>query len=469
LKRAVESAGFTVPTPIQADAMPPALAGRDVMGRAQTGSGKTAAFVLPILQRLARAHAGSAAAFRATEGRATEEGPTARKKTRRPFPRALVLAPTRELAQQIGEVFWEMGRHLPLRSAVIYGGVGKQPQIDRLRRGIDILVATPGRLLDLMGTGHVRLKHIEVVVLDEADRMLDMGFIPDVKRIVAELPIDRQSLFFSATLPGPIVELAQRMLREPERIEIEDTVETIPSIDQRLLFVERVNKRALLMELLNGAADSRTLVFTRTKHGAQRLARQLSRGGVSADSLHGDKSQGARRKALDGFSCGRIRVLVATDIASRGLDVNDIAHVINYDLPYEPEAYVHRIGRTARAGQSGSAVSFCDETEVKQLRDIERLLEARVTVDDDHAYHSPETAGMRSALEPAQGNGGGNGSRRSARGARDRGGNNRVARDRGGHSTAARNGNRPDGRHSSGPSTGRRRPRRSRPDGGRSR
>ena len=324
---------------------------------------------------------------------------------------------------------------------------------------MDILVATPGRLLDLMGTGHVGLKHIEVFVLDEADRMLDMGFIPDVKRIVAELPAGRQALFFSATLPGPIVELAQRMLREPRRIEIEDTVETIPSIDQKLLFVERVNKRALLMELLNGAVDSRTLVFTRTKHGARRLARQLSRGGVSAESLHGDKSQGARRKALDGFSAGSIRVLVATDVASRGLDVNDIAHVINYDLPYEPEAYVHRIGRTARAGQKGSAVSFCDVTEVKQLREIEKLLEGRVKVDDDHAYHSPEAAEMRSALEPAQRKGRENTSRRSGRGGSDRSGRN----------PAGQNVNRPGGGRSRVPTTSRTRPPRSRPGGGRSR
>jgi ATP-dependent RNA helicase RhlE len=381
LRRALELAGFSTPTPIQLRAVPPALAGRDVMGSAQTGSGKTAAFALPILQWLAK------------NPRRRVAG----------APRALILAPTRELARQIGDVLGQLGRHLPIRALVIYGGVGKRPQVGSLGRGTDILVATPGRLLDLMGEGHLTLRDVTIVVLDEADRMLDMGFVPDVRRILAALPERRQSLFFSATLPDPIIELAETMVREPVRIEIAASVETTPSIDQSLLFVGRENKRALLIHLLRLCAGSRTLVFTRTKHRARNLARQLSTVGLPADSLHGDKSQTARQRALEGFHSGRISILVATDIASRGLDVDDISHVINYELPHEPEVYVHRIGRTARAGKKGTAVSFCDSDEVGQLRDIEELLRTRVPVREDHLYHSAEAAAMRRELDLRRG------------------------------------------------------------------
>ncbi|MCG8477857.1 MAG: DEAD/DEAH box helicase [Spirochaetales bacterium] len=386
LQRALDDAGFVEPTPIQAQAIPVAIAGNDILASAQTGSGKTAAFTLPILHRLSQ-----------ERGRA-----------RPGSPRALILAPTRELAHQIGEVFRELGHHLPLRRLVIFGGVGKQPQVKNLRRGVDILVATPGRLLDLMNTGDVTLRDIEVVVLDEADRMLDMGFIPDVKRIIAALPQRRQSLFFSATLPTEVTGLAQSMLTDPQQIEIARTVETTPRIDQTLLFVDRSNKRELLMNLLAEGNWSRTIVFTRTKYGARNLERRLSRTGVSVDSLHGDKSQTARRRALDGFSSGRIDVLVATDIASRGLDVDDVTHVINYELPHEPEVYVHRIGRTARAGKEGSAVSFCDSTEIKQLVDIEKLLKERVPVDIDHPFHCQEAQRARNAVDARAGGAGRN-------------------------------------------------------------
>ncbi len=408
LQRALKDSGFTEPTPIQAEAIPTALAGHDILGCAQTGSGKTAAFSLPILHRLA------------------EE----RRRARPGSPRALVLAPTRELAHQIGEVFGELGRHLRLRRLVVFGGVGKHPQIKSLGRGVDILIATPGRLLDLMNTGDVTLRDIEIVVLDEADRMLDMGFLPDVKRIIAALPQRRQSLFFSATLPTEVAGLAANMLVDPTRIEIERTIETTPRIDQTLLFVDRSNKRELLMNLLAEGNWSRTIVFTRTKYGARNLEKRLARNGLSVDSLHGDKSQTARRKALDGFSSGRIDVLVATDIASRGLDVDDVTHVINYELPHEPEVYVHRIGRTARAGKEGSAVSFCDTTEIKQLVDIEKLLKARVPVDIDHPFHCQDAQQARNVVDSRAGGrnrrGGGGAPRPRGRNTR-RGRNSRTA------------------------------------------
>ena len=391
LIRALESAGFTSPTPIQAQAIPAALEGRDVLGSAQTGSGKTAAFVLPILEKLA------------AEPARPISGTT----------RALILAPTRELAGQIGEVFSDLGQFLKLRRTVIFGGVGKQQQIHVLRRGVDILVATPGRLLDLMNDGALTLDLVSILVVDEADRMLDMGFIPDVRRIVSALPRDRQSMFFSATLPTPIITLAREIVRDPVRVEITHTHQERPQIAQRLLFVERENKKDLLADLLDDTGADRTIVFMRTKYSAQNLARKLERSGVSADSLHGNKSQAARQKALARFSSGRVRVLVATDIASRGLDVDDIEHVINFDLPHEPDVYIHRIGRTARAGKSGTAVSFCDPTQVTQLRDIERLLDERIPVDNDHSYHSMVAENAREALEARRSGGGNNGARRS--------------------------------------------------------
>jgi ATP-dependent RNA helicase RhlE len=381
IQRALAAARFHTPTPIQQQAIPLLLEGHDLLGCAQTGSGKTAAFGLPILQHIAR-----------------NPRPPAARSTR-----ALVLAPTRELALQIGETLEGFGRYVRARVAVVFGGVNKKPQIAELTRGVDVLVATPGRLLDLMGEGWVRLTGVEIVVLDEADRMLDMGFIPDVERILAALPLSRQSLFFSATMPPDVARLARSMLRDPRQVEIARTVRTIPRIEQRVLFVDREDKRDLLSELLAGGTVSRALVFTRTKHRARDLARHLLRAGFRADALHGDKSQSQRQKALEAFHAGRIQVLVATDIAARGLDVDDIDHVINYELPNEPEGYVHRIGRTARAGKEGIALSLCDAAEAEYLRDIEKLAGAPLAVDAGHRWHSAAAAAARAALERGRG------------------------------------------------------------------
>jgi ATP-dependent RNA helicase RhlE len=370
IRQALHEEGFETPTPIQREAIPLLLASHDLMGCAQTGSGKTAAFTLPILQTLAK----------------SQRNPIPRS------PRALVLAPTRELAAQISSSIASFGRHLRLRQAVVYGGVSKRSQVAELARGVDVLVATPGRLLDLMGDGAVLLRMVEIMVLDEADRMLDMGFIPDVKRIVASLPTRRQTMLFSATLPQSIRTLAGDMLRNPHRIQIESSGKTTPKIDQKLFFVDQKNKKALLINILDRHDFGRTLVFTRTKRKAQNLSIQLSRRRVKADALHGDKTQAARQRALDGFHSGSTRVLVATDIASRGIDVNDIDHVINYDLPVEPELYIHRIGRTARAGKTGTALSFCDNSELRHLDEIEKLLKQRLPVLKNQPYHSKAVA-----------------------------------------------------------------------------
>lgn len=373
--RAIRDEGFKDPTPIQQKAIPLLLAGHDLMGCAQTGSGKTAAFTLPILQALV-------------------------KNQKNPIPRsarALILAPTRELAGQISSSFESFGKYLHLRYAVVYGGVSKRNQIAKLSRGTDILVATPGRLLDLMGEGSVLLQRVEIMVLDEADRMLDMGFIPDIKKIIAALPPRRQTMFFSATLTRDIMPLAESMLNNPQRIEIAASNRTVPQIEQKLLFVDRENKKALLLDLLAKREISRALVFTRTKHKAQSLSKQLARGRVKADALHGDKTQAARQRALGSFHDGYIQVLVATDIAARGIDVNDIDHVINYDLPNEPETYIHRIGRTARAGKRGTALSFCDASEVGYLSQIERMLKQPLSVMEAQPYHSQAVAASRSS------------------------------------------------------------------------
>ncbi|MCS7071152.1 MAG: DEAD/DEAH box helicase, partial [Anaerolinea sp.] len=318
LLHAVRDAGYTTPTPIQARAIPAVLAGRDLLGCAQTGTGKTAAFALPILQRL----------------------------TERPAPsgrgviRALVLSPTRELAAQIGDSFATYGRYLRIKHQVIYGGVGQNPQVQGLQRRPDVLIATPGRLLDLMGQGYIRLASVEIFVLDEADRMLDMGFFPDVRRVIAALPARRQTLMFSATMPEPIQELASTILHQPEFVEVTPQATTVEKIAQSLYYVSRRDKRALLLHLLNDRALRRVLIFTRTKHGANKLAEQLNEAGVRADAIHGNKSQSARERALRDFKTGRVRALVATDIAARGIDVDDVTHVINFDLPVEPESYV---------------------------------------------------------------------------------------------------------------------------------
>ena len=366
IRRALKDEGYAVPTPIQAQAIPQLLAGRDLLGIAQTGTGKTAAFALPILQRLA-----------ASRGQAGLQRKTAR---------CLVLTPTRELALQIGDSFRAYGRHLGLRSLVIFGGVGQNPQVAGMARGVDILTATPGRLLDLIGQGHLRLDAIETVVLDEADRMLDMGFIHDVKKIVALLPKQRQTLLFSATMPTAIARLAAGILRDPVRVEVTPPSTTVELIEQRVAFVERAGKREMLCAMLRDAALARVLVFTRTKHTANRVAEQLTRAGFSAEAIHGNKSQGARQRALEGFRAGHVRVLVATDIAARGIDVDGITHVVNYELPNVPDTYVHRIGRTARAGAAGAAISLCDGEERAYLKDIERAIGRKVPVLDAQAF-----------------------------------------------------------------------------------
>jgi ATP-dependent RNA helicase RhlE len=364
LQRALAAEDYRTPTPIQAQAIPHLLAGRDLLGVAQTGTGKTAAFALPILQRLA-------------ERRVAAPPKSAR---------VLVLTPTRELALQIDDSFRRYGRHLPLRHAVIFGGGGQQPQVAAMARGVDILVATPGRLLDLMNQRHVRFDGLGILVLDEADRMLDMGFIRDVKRIIAALPRERQTLLFSATMPGDIAELAESVLRAPVKVEVTPVASTVERIDQRVLFVDGGEKRALLAAVLRDPEIARALVFARTKHGADRIARDLERGKVRAAAIHGNKSQGARQRALESFRGGEVRVLVATDIAARGIDIDGITHVINFDLPNVPESYVHRIGRTARAGSSGVALSFCSAEERDLLRDIERLTRRRLAVVEDHPF-----------------------------------------------------------------------------------
>lgn len=366
LQRAVAEEGYTVPTPIQSQSIPHLLAGRDLLGCAQTGTGKTAAFTLPILQGLT-------------------ERP---KPPSRGRPRALILAPTRELAAQIGDSIRTYGRHLRSTHTVIFGGVGQNPQVQALARGVDILVATPGRLLDLKQQGHVKLDGVEVFVLDEADRMLDMGFIHDIRKVIAALPPRRQSLFFSATLTPDAVALARTMVHHPVHVTIAPDQPTVDRIDQKVLFVDRANKDTLLAELLSNASLDRVVVFTQQKHAADKVTRRLVQAGIQAVAIHGNKSQGARTQAMEGFRTGRIRVLVATDIAARGIDVDGVTHVINYHLPVEPETYVHRIGRTARAGADGDAVSFCSAEERDFLRAIERLIGKPVPVDVQHAYHS---------------------------------------------------------------------------------
>ncbi len=362
LLRAINDVGYTQPTPIQEQAIPHVLAGVDVLGCAQTGTGKTAAFALPTLQNL---------------------GPY-RGQGRRPI-RALVLSPTRELAIQIGDSFRDYARHSDFRYTTIYGGVGQNPQVKALQKGVDVLVATPGRLLDLMGQGYVKLDRVEIFILDEADRMLDMGFIHDVRRVVKAVPKQRQTLLFSATMPGEIIDLASSILKNPVRVDIEPGKPTVEAIEQAVLFVERKQKQATLENLLSEPTLTRVLVFTRTKHGANRVVKNLSRRGIQAEPIHGNKSQAARQTALRNFRSGRTRVLVATDVAARGIDVEDISHVIQFDLPNEPETYVHRIGRTGRAGAVGTALAFCASDERAYLKSIEKLIQQRVPVVRDAA------------------------------------------------------------------------------------
>jgi ATP-dependent RNA helicase RhlE len=360
--RALESEQYELPTPIQERAIPPALEGRDLLGSAQTGTGKTAAFAVPTLQRLSA---------RPAAGRGI---------------RSLVLTPTRELAMQIYESFRTYGKYTSLTACVIFGGVGQGPQEEELRRGPAILVATPGRLLDLMNQGLVDLSDVEILTLDEADRMLDMGFIHDVRKIVARTPERRQTLLFSATMPQEIAGMARAILKNPVRVSVAPEQPTVEAIGQCVYFVDKANKRKLLLHLLKDPEIESALVFTRTKHGADRVARELKKGGVRAQAIHGDKSQFARQQALGDFKKRLTRVLVATDIAARGLDIDELSHVINFDLPNVPETYVHRIGRTGRAGRSGEAISLCDFEEKKLLADIEKLCGKRIPVVEEHPY-----------------------------------------------------------------------------------
>ena len=360
--KALTQAGYTDPTPIQRKAIPPALAGRDVLGCAQTGTGKTCAFAAPILQRLS--------------------GPMPRPRVIR----ALILTPTRELAIQIQDSFTAYGRNLPLRSAVIFGGVGQQPQVDAIRRGLDILVATPGRLLDLHGQGLLDLSRIEIFVLDEADRMLDMGFIHDVKRILKLLPEQKQTLFFSATMPPEVMGLVNGLLHNYQRVEVDPVSSPMEAVRQSLYYVDKSNKTKLLAHLMEERHISSALVFSRTKHGANRIAQDLIKRGISAAAIHGNKSQTARVQALSDFKAGRVRVLAATDIAARGIDISELPFVFNYNLPDVPETYVHRIGRTGRAGREGEAVSFCQFDEKDELRAIEKLLGRPIPVVEGHPF-----------------------------------------------------------------------------------
>lgn len=366
LKKALHEAGYTTPTPIQAAAIPILLENKDLLGCAQTGTGKTAAFALPILNTLF----------------------TNSKKPNPKHVRALILAPTRELAIQVHESFLTYGKNLKLKYAVVYGGVGQTPQVKAVAFGVDVLVATPGRLMDLIEQGHIKLNALEVFVLDEADRMLDMGFIHDIRKIIKLLPAKRHNLFFSATMPPEIEKLANSILHHPARVEVTPVSSTAELIRQEVMFVDRENKRPLLKHILSDNALKRVIVFSRTKHGANKIVEFLGKSGIIADAIHGNKSQSARQKALENFRAGKTRVLVATDIAARGIDIDEISHVINFDLPNDSESYVHRIGRTARAGTSGVAISFCDADEKAFLKDIQKLTGKTIPVNENQPYHS---------------------------------------------------------------------------------
>jgi ATP-dependent RNA helicase RhlE len=362
---ALKTEGYTSPTPIQAQTIPLALQRKDILGCAQTGTGKTAAFAIPIIQLL-------------SQNKNVSPGKREIK--------SLILTPTRELAIQIEESFKNYGKNTNLKCKVIFGGVSQHAQVESLRQGIDILIATPGRLLDLMNQKHVNLSHIQFFVLDEADRMLDMGFVHDVKRIITRLPKQRQSLFFSATMPPVIVELADTILVNPSKVEVTPVSSTANTINQEVYFVDKENKRNLLIDILKDKTIERVLVFARTKHGADKISKDLVKSGIGSQAIHGNKSQNARQHALNNFKSKLTRVLVATDIAARGIDIDELTHVINYELPNIPESYVHRIGRTGRAGASGIAISFCDAEEKEYLRDIQKLIGKNVPVNSKHDY-----------------------------------------------------------------------------------
>jgi ATP-dependent RNA helicase RhlE len=375
--KSLKEEGYTIPTPIQVQAIPIVLQGTDLIGCAQTGTGKTAAFAVPILQLLSK-----------------NKSFDRKKKIR-----SLIITPTRELAIQIEESFKAYGRYTGLTCTVVFGGVNQNPQTNALRNGVDILVATPGRLLDLMNQGFISLKDIEIFVLDEADRMLDMGFIHDVRRIIAALPQKRQSLFFSATMPPEIVRLAGSIVYKPVKVEVTPSASTVDIVDQFVYFIDRGNKNSLLLELLKDEKIKTALVFTRTKYGADKVVRVLKKKNISAEAIHGNKAQNARQKALSGFKAQTTRVLVATDIAARGIDVDDLEYVINFEIPNISETYVHRIGRTGRAGAKGTAISFCDAEEKEYLKDIEKLITKKIQVVDDHPFPLIDNNPIRNAKQ----------------------------------------------------------------------
>jgi ATP-dependent RNA helicase RhlE len=422
--RALKTEGYTTPTPIQEQAIPILLQHKDLLGCAQTGTGKTAAFAIPILQLLYQ------------DRLQHKEQKTIK---------ALILTPTRELAIQIDESFAAYGKHTGLKHLVIFGGVNQNPQTDALRRGVDILVATPGRLLDLMNQRYVNLEHIKMLVLDEADRMLDMGFVHDVKKIIAKVPAKRQTLFFSATMPKEIQQLADTILNKPEKVEVTPVSSTADTIQQALYYVEKNDKRALLAHILKDKEIKTALVFTRTKHGADKVVKDLIRVGITAEAIHGNKSQNARQRALTNFKNRTTRVLIATDIAARGIDIDELTHVINYELPNIPETYVHRIGRTGRAGASGIALSFCDEEEIEFLKDIHKLISKEIPVEEAHPYPmSPQHAEGKKKGGGGQGGGGQKRGRAFGRADRGRGASGKTPAGSG-MSGASRGGNRDRG------------------------
>jgi ATP-dependent RNA helicase RhlE len=390
---ALDEIGYVSPTPIQAQAIPDLIEGRDLLGCAQTGTGKTAAFALPILDAMAKDPWGG---------------------TRRI--RALMMCPTRELASQISDNIEQYARHLDIRSMAMFGGVSQRPQEKILHRGVDILVATPGRLLDLISQGYVDLSYVQFLVLDEGDRMLDMGFIRDIRKILAHVPENRQSMLFSATIPPSIVELSRDMLFDPVSVSITPETITLEAIEQSLMFVMKGDKRGLLTHIIKEERAEKVLVFSRTKHGCNRIVKQLGQDGIEALPIHGNKSQGAREKALGRFRNGTLQVLVATDVASRGIDVSDISHVINLDLPNEPEVYVHRIGRTGRAGQGGISIAFCDENEGEYLRGIEKMIRQNIPVDEDHPFHSEKARSRKGNKAPKRQQNRGRGRRQPRKG-----------------------------------------------------
>ncbi|MDP8306345.1 MAG: DEAD/DEAH box helicase [Candidatus Chlorobium antarcticum] len=382
--RALQEEGYSHPTPIQAEAIPLVLKGGDLLGCAQTGTGKTAAFAIPILQRLLENN------------------------SRRPVKkiRSLIVTPTRELAIQIGESFSAYGRHTGLTNTVIFGGVNQNPQVGRLKKGFDILIATPGRLLDLMNQGFINLHDVEILVLDEADRMLDMGFIHDIRKVLAALPKEKQSLFFSATMPPDIVRLSSTILHNPTKISVTPPSSTVEIINQQIYFVDKGNKSALLVHLLKNPDITTALVFTRTKHGADKVVKHLLKHGITAEAIHGNKAQNARQRALSNFKSQKTRVLVATDIAARGIDVDELQYVINFDTSNIPETYVHRIGRTGRAGASGTAISFCDAEEKEYLRDIEKLIAKSIPVVEGHPFPLVDHHPVKAAQQQGRGRSG---------------------------------------------------------------